>query len=125
MLKMPLKINGVDFSSLTERLGYSVTYEERIGGNTMLMQNGDRYEDLITRRPVLTWPLNALTGTELAQLHEAINASVYVPIEYQDTATNSVQTWWFKCSIGQQEVGVIRNGGYYRYRQTTLTAKPR
>ena len=124
MQKMPLKINGVDFSAMTARLGYSVTYETRMGGNTMTMMNGDVYQDLITRRPVLTWPLNSLNGSELARLHAAINAAPYVEIEYQDTATNSVKTGLFMCSISAQEVGVIRPGGY-RYRAPTLTAKSR
>lgn len=125
MQKMPLKISGVDFSSMAARLGYSVMYEDRMGGNSMTMQNGDQYDDLITRRPVINWPLNALTGAELAQLHEAINVAAYVDVEYQDTATNTVKTGLFRCSISTQTVGVIRAGGYYRYRQTTLTAKSR
>lgn len=124
MQKMPLKISGVDFSPMTARLGYTVTYEERMGGNSMAMLNGDVYQDLIDRRPVLTWPLNSLTGAELAQLHEAINVAPYVEIEYLDTETNSVKTWWFLCSISAQEVGVIRPGGY-RWRAPKLTARPR
>ena len=39
MQKMPLTINGVDFSALTERLGYSITYEDRKGSNGAIMQN--------------------------------------------------------------------------------------
>lgn len=124
MQKMPLKISSVDFSPMTARLGYTVTYEERMGGNSMTMLNGDVYQDLIDRRPVLTWPLNSLTGAELAQLHAAINVAPYVEIEYLDTKTNSIKTWWFLCSISAQEVGVIRSGGY-RWRAPKLTARPR
>ena len=75
--KMPLTIDGVDFSHLTERLGYSISYEDRMGGNTMLMQNGDEYQDVIARKPILTWRLDSLTMTQLAALHAAVNAAAF------------------------------------------------
>lgn len=125
MEKMPLKINGVDFSSLTERLGYTIAYEDRTGNNSMTMQNGDQYIDVIVRKPVLSWRLDSLTNTDLALLHAAINAAVYVPIQYFDTATNVLATAYFHCTISEQEVGVIRPGGYYRFRAPTLTATAR
>lgn len=124
MQKMPLKINGVDFSPLTERLGYSVTYEERTGGNTMTMQNGDEYIDLIVRKPVLTWPLNSLTDAQLARLHAAINAAIYVEVTYFDTATAATKTALFHGAISVQEVGVIRASGY-RFKGPTLTMTAR
>lgn len=125
MEKMPLVINGVDFSHLTERLGYSINYEDRSGSNTMMMQNGDQYLDIITRRPVLTWRLDSLTEAQLASLHAAINADVYVPVSYFDTASNLVQTGWFHGSISSQQVGVIRGGNHYRFVAPTLTMRSR
>lgn len=125
MQKMPLEINGVDFSALTARLGYTVAYEDRTGGNSMTMQNGDEYLDVITRRPVLTWPLNSLTGAELASLHAAINAGVYVWVLYYDTATGDTAEGWFHGTISEQTVGVLRTGGYYRFRAPTLTMRSR
>lgn len=123
--KMPLKINGVDFSALTERCGYSIAYEDRNGANGMTMQNGDQYIDVIVRKPVLTWRLDSLTMTQLAQLHAAINNAVYVQVYYFDTATNTNKTAYFHCTISEQEVGVIRSGGYYRFKAPTLTCKAR
>lgn len=125
MTKMPLKINGVDFSADTERLGYSIVYEDRKGGNTMTMQNGDEYQDIIVRKPVLTWRLDSLTMTRLAALHAAINAAVYVSVTYYDTATASQKTAYFHGVISSQEVGVIRNGGYYRFKAPVLTMRAR
>lgn len=125
MQKMPLTINGVDFSALTERLGYSISYEERAGGNSMTMQNGDQYVDVIARKPVLSWRLDSLTGTQLASLHSAINADIYVPVTYFDTATNANVTAYFHGTISEQEVGVIRAGGYYRFKAPTLTMRAR
>ena len=122
---MPLTINGVDFSPMTERLGYSITYEDRTGGNTMTMQNGDQYQDVIARKPVLTWRLDSLTMTQLAALHAARNAAVYVLVTYYDTATAAQNSAYFHGTISAQEVGVIRDGGYYRFKAPVLTMKAR
>lgn len=124
MQKMPLKINGVDFSALTARLGYSVVYEDRTAGK-MTMQNGDEYIDLIARKPVLKWPLNSLTDAELASLHAAINAATYVEVTYFDTAAGAVKTAYFHATISDQEVGAIRGGEHYRFRAPTLTMRAR
>lgn len=123
--KMPLTINGVDFSQLTERCGYSIVYESRQGGNSMTMQNGDQYVDIITRRPVLTWRLDSLTNTQLAQLLAAVHAAPYVSVAYFDTESNSVKTSMMTGSVSSQEVGVLRAGGYYRFRAPTLTMRSR
>ena len=126
MTKMPLKINGTDFTALTERLGYSIVYEDRKGGNGMIMQNGDEYQDIIVRKPVLTWRLDSLTDTELAALHAAINAAIYVSVLYFDSATKSILTSYFHGTISSQEVGKIGPGGaYYRFKAPTLTMRAR
>ena len=125
MTKMPLIIGGVDFSADTERLGYSIVYEDRKGGNSMVMQNGDEYQDIIVRKPVLTWRLDSLTMTRLAALHAAINAAVYVAVTYYDTATATTKSAYFHGTISSQEVGVIRAGGYYRFKAPVLTMKAR
>lgn len=125
MEKMPLKINGVDFSSLTERLGYTIAYEDRTGNNSMTMQNGDQYIDVIVRKPVLSWRLDSLDAGDLARLITAINAAVYVPIYYFDTEACATRTAYFHCTISEQEIGVIRATGSYRFRAPTLTCKAR
>ena len=91
----------------------------------MTMQNGDEYQDIITRRPNITWRLDSLTMTQLASLHAAINAAVYVSVFYYDTATATTATAMFHGTISSQEVGVIRNGGYYRFRAPVLTLRAR
>lgn len=124
MLKMPLIINGTDFTELTERLGYTVSYEDRTAGK-MTMLNGDEYIDLIARKPILTWSLDSLNTSDLAALHEAINAATYVSVTYYDTATDSVQTALFHGTISAQSVGVIRSSGSYRWRSSVLTMRAR
>ena len=125
MTKMPLTINGVDFSGLTDRLGYSIVYEDVKGGNGMTMANGDEHPDGIGRRPIPTWRLDSLTMTELSALHAACNAAWVVAVTYYDTTTNSVKSGFAHCTISSQEVGVIRDGGYYRFRAPTLSMRLR
>lgn len=124
MQKMPLTINGVDFSPMTQRLGYTIVYEDRMGENGMTMLNGDEYLDVLDRKPVLTWPLNSLTDTELHQLLTAIHAAVYVPVTYYDTEAKAVLAAYFHGTVSVQEVGVIRASGY-RFRGMTLTMRAR
>ena len=125
LLKMPLVINGFDFTDITERLGYSVVYEDRKGGNSMTMMNGDEYLDVIARKPILTWRLDSLNDWQLAELHEAINAAVYVSVYYYDPAAGECRTAYFHGTISAQEVGVIRRDGTYRFRAPTLTLRAR
>ena len=124
MQKMPLKINGVDFSAMTARLGYSIAYEERTAGK-MTMQNGDEYIDLIARKPVLKWPLNSLTMNELSLLLQAVHSAAYVQVYYYDTESKSEKTAWFCGSVSEQVVGVLRPNGYYRFRAPVLTMRAR
>ena len=125
MEKMPLSINGTDFSYLTERLGYSIVYEDVKGGNSMTMANGDEFQDILGRRAVPTWRLDSLTMTELATLHAACNAAAYVAVTYYDTFSHSVKSGIAHCTISSQEVSVIRDGGYYRFRAPTLSMRLR
>lgn len=125
MTKMPLSINGVDFSYLTERLGYSIVYEDVKGGNGMTMANGDEFQDILGRRAIPTWRLDSLTMTELAEMHTACNAAAYVAVTYYDTVSHTVKSGFAHCTISAQEVGVIRDGGYYRFKAPTLSMRLR
>lgn len=124
MQKMPLTINGTDFSALTERTGYSIVYDERVAG-TMTMQNGDEFKAIITRRPVLTWRLDSLTNTQLSSLLAAVHAAPYVEVEYFDTESNSVKSAMMTGKISSQEVGVLRGNTYYRFKAPVLTFRSR
>ena len=123
--KMTLKINGVDFSPLTERLGYSIVYEDRLGGNTTVMMNGDEYQDVIVRKPVLTWRLDSLTKADLRRLHLAINAAVYVQVSYYDAVGSATKTAYFHGTISTQEIGLMGPGGHLRFRAPILTMRAR
>lgn len=122
--RMPLTINGVDFTEAASRREYAVYYEDRTGPHSGNMINGDEYYDLIDRRPVITWPLNALWSDELSALLEAVYWSTYVPVTYFDTRANAVMTGWFRGSISEQKVGLISERGPM-FHGPTLTLRSR
>lgn len=126
LARLPLVINGVDFSMAASRLRYHVTYEDRAGENATYLKNGDEYLDIITARPVITWALNALWSNELAALKVAIRGAVYVPVYYFDTETNAGATGYFHGSLGTEQVGLIRSANEIMFKDgLVLTLRSR
>ena len=109
LTRLPLVINGTDFSRQVQRLQYAVTYEDRMGENTTNLLNGDEYLDVLTKRPVIVWPLNMLWADELAALHAAIDAAIYVPVYYFDTVQGKAKIGYFHGSIGQTRAALVRD----------------
>lgn len=121
-MRLPLTIGGEDFSEAASRREYTVYYEERTGRNAAMMLNGDEYLDIIDRRPVITWPLNALWADELAKLQAAIDAADYVEVSYFDTRTGQAGTGYFHGTISEQKVGLISPRGIM-FHGPTLTLR--
>lgn len=122
--RLPLTINGIDFSQAANRTGYSVYYEERMGNNTFLALSGDEDLDVLAKKPVITWPLNALWSEELAQLQSTIDSSTYVPVSYFDTKTNMEQTAYFHGTIDRAPAQLVAERGIMFYGMTlTLRAR--
>ena len=108
MTRLPLIINGTDFSRQVERLGYQVVYEDRTGENTTTALSGDEYLDVLTSRPVITWPLNMLWSDEMAALRAAIKGAIYVPVYYYDPDAAEGIIGYFHGTIGAAQIGLIR-----------------
>lgn len=109
--RLPLTINGVDFTAAASRTEYSIYFEERTGENEVMMLNGDIYPDVIDKRPVIVWPLNSMWSDELATLFTAIGDAQYVTVSYFNTRTNSTGTGVFMASISEQSVPVVNDRG--------------
>lgn len=122
--RLPLVINGTDFSQAVNRTGYSVYYEERTGNNSFLALSGDEDLDILAYKPVITWPLNALWSDEMAQLKRAIRASTYVPVSYFDTDTGTEQTAYFHGTIDREPAQLVTERGIMFY-GATLTLRAR
>lgn len=125
LIRLPLVINGSDFSLAVQRLGYSVTYEDRQGENATFLLSGDEYLDVLTSRPVITWALNMLWGDELAALKAAIRQAIYVPVFYYDTDDGAGKIGYFHGTIGTESVGLIDSRGYAFRDGAVLTLRSR
>lgn len=110
-MRLPLVINGVDFSEAASRREYQIVYEERSGDAGGMMLNGDMTLDIRAKRPVITWPLNAMWLDELTALYAAINAADYVTVSYLDTVTGQQSEGLFHGTISDQKVGLISTRG--------------
>lgn len=125
LTRLPLIINGTDFSRQVERLGYQVTYEDRQGENATFLLSGDEYLDVLTSRPIITWPLNMLWADELAALKAAIRAAIYVPVYYFDTDDGAGKIGYFHGTIGTESIGLIDGRGYAFRDGAVLTLRSR
>lgn len=125
VLRIPLVINGIDFSEAANRTGYSIEYEERTGGNSFLSLAGTYDYDILARVPVINWPLNALKLDELQQLRTAALASVYVPVTYLDLDTAAMKSGYFHASFGRVTVPLITPDGYMIQDGSVLTLRGR
>lgn len=125
-LRLPLTINGVDFSQAANRLAYSVYYEDRVGANTTTMLNGDEYPDVLAQRPVIVWPLNFLWAGELAALYAALgDGNTYVQVQYFDTKANATLTGFFRGTVSAAELGLYDARGAAFRDGMTLTLRSR
>ena len=123
--RLPLVINGVDFSQAVKRLQYTITYEDRTGENATSLKNGDEYIDLIAKRPMITWPLCMLWDDEMAALDAAIDAATYVPVYYFDRKQRRAMIRYFHGLIGETRVGLIRSDEYAYADGPILTLRSR
>lgn len=125
LIRLPLVINGSDFSLAVQRLGYQVTYEDRQGENATFLLSGDEYLDVLTSRPVITWPLNMLWADEMAALHSAIKSAIYVPVFYFDPDQGAGVIGYFHGTIGTESIGLIDSRGYAFRDGAVLTLRSR
>lgn len=123
--RLPLVIAGTDFTAAVQRLAYSVEYEERTGDNSTLLKSGDKYLDILAKRPIVTWPLNMLWADEMAALEAAIDTATYVPVYYFDRKLGAAKIGQFHGLIGSATVGLIRQRAYAYRDGAVLTLRSR
>lgn len=123
--RLPLIINGVDFSQQANRTGYEIEYEDRIGENSVMMLSADEYIDVLDRRPTIYWPLNLLTGEEMASLKSAVYAAPQVQCYYFDTILNAPTYRFFHGVIGREPIVIVRSTGVVFRDGITLTLRSR
>lgn len=110
MRRLPLIIDGVDFSASINRYGYTVGYIKREGGFGGMMQDGSMRVDILARKAVLTLTANSLKSDAQAALLSAC-AKDYVTVTYFDTMSNRTREAEFIPDIGDQTVGILSADG--------------
>lgn len=104
MERLPLSVNGKDFSSLANAYGYTVNYEPVYGPNaTAVMQDGTELIDLLGWRTVVTVSCNDLETAKQAELLTACLAAE-VELEYFDTRLNADTTATFTTSVSGSSI---------------------
>ena len=82
--RLPVTIDGVDFSDCFNRYAYSVELIPRDGGRGGMMQDGSMTVDILAWKALYSIGCNDLKGARLAQLQSAcaksyVQATVYDP----------------------------------------------
>lgn len=109
--RLPLVINGIDFSAAANRTAYEVEDEERTGDNGFLSLAGTIDIDLLRTAQNVYWPLNALWTDELAQLRQAVKSSIFVPVSYFDLDYNEARSGYFHGSFARFFVPYVTSRG--------------
>lgn len=118
-MRLPLTINGTDFSELASRCEYTVGYNVRTGSNGGMMLNGEMTVDILAYKAVITWPLNDMTAADLAAIQTAVLTD-YVSVLYWDTKTNASRQAVFMPKISSAKIGILRTSGKW-WKDITLT----
>lgn len=109
-MRLPLTINGVDFSELANKYEYEVGYITRTGSNGGVMLDGTRVVDIIAYKASITWPLNDLRDTDLAAIQTACQTPE-VTVTFWDTLANAQRTSVFIPVFSTQKIGILRSTG--------------
>ena len=111
-MRLPITINGVDFTQYTSKNAYKVTYDKREGANSGMMLDGSKTFDLLAYKAVIEWELNALTSAQLSAVLAACMEQ-YVTVTYFDTLTNAERTAEFIPVVGTQQYAFSRHELFY------------
>ena len=123
--RIPMVINGINFSKAMQRTGWAVEYEERSGNNAFLSLAGTYDYDILAFVPTIYCPLNALWIDELKQLRTAALSSVFVPVNTLDLDTGAAITGYFHATFGRISVPLITSTGYMAQDGAVLTLRGR
>ena len=91
MTKMPLEVNGVDWSSYIATYGYAETPRKVEGQNGGVMLDGTTRWDILAIKYDLVVPLMPLTMDAISiMLTSCVSGSV--PVRYKSASSNSMVT---------------------------------
>ena len=122
--RLPLLLNGVDFSTYANKNGYSIRYEDRMGPCSGQLQDGTEIYDLQARKAVVTWSLNDLPGDKLAEVLQ-ICEERYVAVTVLDTKLNAPRSMVCIPTVGEQKMLLTTQEGVRWFTGQILTLRER
>lgn len=123
MDRLPLIINGADFTADAKRFGYSITYEKRTGRNGGMMLDGSIEEDVIAWKAAVVWRLNDLTADRIAALNTAITSASVTATFWDDFFKRRRENVPVIADISMQNLKVITPSGVRYYSGMVLTLR--
>lgn len=119
-----LIIGGVDYSDAMNKYTYTVTYEQREGGNGGLAKDGSMILDILAYKAVITFETNGLKGADLAAMVSSLEGD-FLPVTFTDPKTNSTRTAEFHASVGELSTAMWKGGNVTWYKATEITLTER
>lgn len=107
-MRLPLIIDGVDFTSVVSKYGYKPYVITRQGKNGGTMLNGDVVVDILAYKTGVSIRLNPMTGADAAAIMAAVS-NPYVEATVWDVRTNSEKTATFITKISQPNLAILRS----------------
>lgn len=108
--RLPLIIDGTEFSPMFNRYQYTVGYIPQTGENGGIMLDGSETVDVLKWKAVLTLPANDLKAEDLSRLLSAC-AQTYLAVTYFDTRTNQERQALFIPEIGESRFAMMTAQG--------------
>jgi len=124
MNRLPLIINGIDFTNKINKYNYSVSYKKVTGTNGGTMQNGDETVDQLGVRAVVRVGTNGMRSEDLAKLLKELTET-YVMVTFFDTRINDTRSAIFIPTVGESPVAAYQNNQLIWFGETTVTLEER
>lgn len=128
-MRLPLTIDGVDFSVLANKYEYSISYSAREGSNSGIMLNGDKTIDVLVDdddnpvyKATITWNLNDMKDTDLMAIQSAV-LKPYCSVTFFDTRINDERTATMIPSLSESNIGILRATKWWKHPTLTLEEK--
>lgn len=124
MARPVLTIDGTDYSDAINKYSYSVTYEQREGGNGGMAKDGSLILDVLAYKAVITFETNGMKGADLAELVSDLEGD-FLTVAFTDPKTNATRTAMFHATVGELATAMWKSGNivWYKSTQITLTEK--
>ena len=121
MSKLPYKVDGVDFTDLVHKYGYSVVYERIHGENDFVYLDGNEEDDILQIKPVVTVRLNDAPDAQATAFLAAVCKNK-VSLTYYDPRAGAVLTRDALPTVSEVAL-LLEDGGTHWWKGWTVTMR--